>query len=317
MKHRGSTYSKLRAEKKENERVIQSDLETAKMVYKYYVESRQNTTHSFEQVLWLTYVEEYCTDDYRSVINDLSRYNVNKKGIKTALMCLEAEIGVKFDTHQKDFKKYIDDFLGAIFGNETNMSIFIQKKESGDETNDEETESKAKKAKSKKAKTEKEENCYEIDEEDLEYLMFLYSTRKSADATYLLNKNYNAISDYYFELIYLGARTLVKKNRIPKMSEDDWQRRYEVEFGVWRRRVEKKYNELESGLALIESVVQDLMASPSDSDKINQMCDQCVEVLDLCFRGLLNIMNQMKNDNGIDQDEIRQIIKRSTKKSNT
>ena len=137
MKRGDSTYSKLRADKKENARIIQADLETVKKVHKYYVEPRQNTTHSLEQALWLTYVEENCIDDYKSVINDLNRYNANKKGIKIALMCLESEIGLKFDTHQKDFKKYINDFLGAIFGHEINMSIFIPKEESGNGTNDE------------------------------------------------------------------------------------------------------------------------------------------------------------------------------------
>ncbi len=312
MKHRDSTYSKLRAEKKENERIIQADLETVKRVHKYYVEPRQNTTHSLEQALWLTYVEEYCVNDYRSVINDLNSCEVNKKGIKVALEYLQETVGVKFDTHQKDFKKCINDFLGAILGNGINMSIFINKKENKEDANDEKTDLNPQKV--KKPKTKKEENCYEIDEEDLEYLMFLYATRKRADATYLINKNYNAVSDYYFELIHLGALTLVKKNKIPQMSEDDWQRRYEVKFGIERRRMEEKYNELESRFALIESLVHDLMTLPSNSEMISQRCDQCIEVLDSCFRGLSNIADQMKGDNRIDWEEIDQILKRSKDK---
>jgi hypothetical protein len=92
----------------------------------------------------------------------------------------------------------MNDFLTAVFGKNTTLSIFFKK---GEESNFKD---------------------YEIDEEDGAYLSWLYVTHNTQDAQNFLCANYRAVSENYFHFLRLGAQTLVEKERIDNMTTEQF-----------------------------------------------------------------------------------------------
>ena len=290
-------YSQRRMGDREKKAWIMSFMEPKKEVinsiFKSYVEVKQNTTHTLAEAQLISYIEEYCTDDRVLFIARCKNYGWNiPKLIEYYNEYTERAKDPlpSFETHQEKFMKYINEMLGAIFGNKTNLSIF--KNQNDDPT----------------------DQGYEIDEEDLLYLLCLYVVYSTEDAQNLLCGNYKAVTTWFLELIRPGAETLVQKNKIPKMSIDDLSNRFEMNFGMKQRSVMEKLDLLESEFAVVEGLIEEIADGCLKCKNLDLICHQCFNILDYCQECLFKIRGQLIDELGVDADYIERIIAKSREK---
>lgn len=267
------------------------------VIYDYYVGDMKETTHTLEQTMWIAYLDEFCFDEFRTIINqynEYKEYNKSKKSFKEFIIALnkyrdENHYLPDFESYQKNFKKYTNDFLTAIFGKNTTLKIFSNKGEGADIKD------------------------YEIDEEDGTYLAWLYVTRNTQDAQNFLCANYRAVDEMYLRFLGQGAQTLVEKKRIAHMTIEQWNDRFEIDFGLKQRGVKAKFEELRREYETVESIFEEFMDTHLTHETAEERCNQCIDILISCQKQLFDLRQQWMADNKIDAKYIDQFIR--TKKS--
>ena len=253
-------------------------------IYTYFQETMKTTTHTLIQVEWIAYVEKYFSELYRIMIN---RYKSH--GQKSAEIFAMANALTKiptFESHQKMFKDRVNTLLEAIFGKQIDLSIFLNPDEPSSEFE------------------------YEIDEEDLLYLLVLYATYDLDDAEAFINKNYRSVSYEYYTLIRFGAEALIKKNRIKNMTEGDLNTRFDVVFGLKQREAEIVFKKAEDEFHIIKSIFEDFVKDPLTSENAYRLSCECMKLLSDYQQALFDFRSKWMSENGITSEELNAIIKR-------
>lgn len=257
-------------------------------VYQFYVETMKNTSYSMNQICWMAYIEEYCREEFRTVINK-SKMSFNGNIPKTIKYLNEyiSKYNAKlpnFEWYQGKFIQRLNDMLGAIFGKNVDLSIFRCSDEDG----------------------------YEIDEEDRTYLMFLSATYDMEDARYLIVGDYKEVSDFYYQEIRLGAETLVGKEKIPNMTLSNLNHRFDVVFGLEHRlrekRYRKKYEELKGEFQIVQSLIETCMNDRQEYEIAERRCNSCISILEDCQFKLLVLRAEIMQDAGITRSEFNKIM---------
>ena len=246
---------------KECAKTVAKSNDAIEKIYLACKEVLANTSHTLEQVQYLSYIETYCINSAYVFINYLPRYNYN---ISEAIKGIE-NVGENFESFKRRFNKKVDDLLEAIFGKGKSLAMFYEEKGNPNNKN------------------------HVIDEEDAMFLLFLFASCETDDAICLVEKNYAKVGDAFYDAIKSGAETLIEKNIVDDMTKEELQYRFDITFG-------RRKQEIEDSLANIISIIGDIVCCNWTSKQAQEGCSQCIDILNVCEKSLHEIKYQFMDD---------------------
>ena len=190
MEHWNKDNISIKIKKEYNQ--LENTKKSISELYKFYVESMQNTTHTLRQTIWISLIEEYFEKEPRTFINKYKDSKLNFKNIikKENEFRNEKSKIPKYETYKEHFIQGINNIFEVLFGANVSIHIFAGKDKN------------------------KEIIDYEINEADGLFLACLMTTYHTNDAQNFICGNYDAVSEGFFNLIRPGAESLVKRNKL-------------------------------------------------------------------------------------------------------
>ena len=243
---------------------------------KYYISYLQKNTHTLEQVIWLSFVELYAKEDPQFYI----RRAREAPNMYDAILPLCSY--ASWDAHVKTFYSVIDGVLKRIFGKEYGINIFA-------ETNN------------------KNMLSYEINDEEMRFLLFLLATHKTEDYIQFETGNYKGVSIEYFDQLRFGAELLSKRTN-PRITKEQLDKRFNIGFNLYQKKIEDQF---EVFIHLINEMIGFKIGLDKTTAEQEECFKKCLDILKQCETDLMDIRKKLYSTDCLD---INQIIANYKKK---